>query len=525
MRRGKNPMFLAPNPLERLNIRYTGALFGAVVTNQPDIVRRWCEKQSIIKDIDCRGPHDVTPLMLATSRNFEECMWWLLEGGADPDLEDEFGDTALSLCESTDAADVLLQHGADPLLNNCGWQALRLACMEGRLSMVKALLDRGLMPDMEPDPAVGDDPFDGPTPMMLAVFSGQLACVQQLSVRRASRLATSAWDPEQFGDDDFPGPVRVNLGQSVEAILTLPANHPNLPGGHMGPHHQAVLDFLSHTSDWTTALHHLEIIPPSRVRLLLRCGADIDAAQPPNGKCTPQTRAAQLTAHPEDCEPQGASPFLFAPGATAASVAEAATLVSTAASGWSRTAHPLFPDAARIRARTLLHLGYLLSVRFGGAEAACNSPLPASNPAPPCHLAMLLTRSARHCCRLSLTGACLSPAPLHPSQAGTEVWRALVLPAALDRSSSNMPTALNAAASAAACKARDAAREGSSSGAGSSANGAIPAAAAAALLSPVQRQERLRRRVQALFTSLTTRHQMPPHEAAAKAMQLASQLE
>ena len=121
-----------------------------------------------------RGTHGETPLIVASHLGRYECMWWLLEGGANPNLQDEGDQTALSYAESMEAVELLLQRGADPRIANCGWQALRLACQDGRAAIVQTLLDRGVEPD--------DDELDpeGPTPMMLAAFEGHLACVQQI---------------------------------------------------------------------------------------------------------------------------------------------------------------------------------------------------------------------------------------------------------------------------------------------------------------------------------------------------------
>ena len=82
--------------------------------------------------------------------------------------------------------------------------------------------------------------------MMLAAFEGHLACVQQLSIRRASRQAR-AWDM---------GPGLNFEAGSVEAIAAARA-----AGTAATSSPQRVLDFLEESREWCTALHHLELVP------------------------------------------------------------------------------------------------------------------------------------------------------------------------------------------------------------------------------------------------------------------------
>ena len=204
-----------PSKAEQLTDIYEDVLFLAVEANQPEVIKlalqpptarsrkgRKTGRHNAPKHLDVRGTHGETPLIVASHLGRYECMWWLLEGGANPNLQDEGDQTALSYAESMEAVELLLQRGADPRIANCGWQALRLACQDGRAAIVQTLLDRGVEPD--------DDELDpeGPTPMMLAAFEGHLACVQQLSIRRASRQAR-AWDM---------GPGLTFEAGSVEAI-------------------------------------------------------------------------------------------------------------------------------------------------------------------------------------------------------------------------------------------------------------------------------------------------------------------
>lgn len=94
-------------------------------------------------------------------------------------------------------------------------------------------------------------------------MEGHLPCVQQLSLHGASRHARE-WDLAQ-GLRFVAGPV--------ETIATALATHQQATSDA-----QQVLDFLVASREWCTALHHLELLSPRRVTVLLRCGADPHAS-------------------------------------------------------------------------------------------------------------------------------------------------------------------------------------------------------------------------------------------------------
>ena len=416
VRRPHNPcIWAAPTNAELLDVIADSVAFGAVAANAHPYLK------SLVDGMDTRDgqlfnvqtSNGMTPLMLAAARGYIECVWWLLEGGADPIMEDDDGETALAAAETSEVAGLLLDRGLDPLVGHGGWQALRLASHEGNVALASRLLDAGVAPD-------GGDEFDpdGPTPMMLACFEGHLECVKLLSLARAGRVSREwAWPGFNFAAGDL-----------VEEIA-------------LARDHEALADWLRSSREWCTALHHLEIVTATRARRLLQCGADVLAKASPGGS-SPLSLARELR------------------HAGRAAEGSAAHLVLLASVEWAPATHRLFPLAARRRAAAILRLGYLLSARFGGSETAW-----------------------------------------------TDLWRAHLLPLVVTRHSTNAPTADVAQQSTLACQQRDPAR------------GVVAAAPAAP--AGTSTEQLLRKRIQVLFTLLTTKHGMDPQQAATKALELA----
>ena len=190
-----------------------------------------------------------------------------------------------------------------------GSTSLHAACRKGHAEVVSALLAAGVAVDKmrETWTALHD-----------ACHNGYLACAKLLFSYLASRSG--------------------NGGAHAVA-------------DRVGHHDVSTWLMLSH--EWSSPLHHLEIISAGRARDLLRAGADIGAAAREGGP-TPLSLAHAL-------------------GEAGKAVSgSAAELVLRASEPWSPETHYLFPPTAQSRAVELLRLGVLLSSqpRFRGAEGA-----------------------------------------------------------------------------------------------------------------------------------------------------------
>ena len=100
--------------------------------------------------------------------------------------------------------------------------------------------------------------------------------------------------------------------------------------------HLETAAWLAATADYTTTLHYvaLDLVPPTRARVLLRAGASLHAGRA--GGATPLSLAREL-------EAQGKAPS----GSTA-------WLILRAAGPWTRETHGLFPDKRRAEACSLV---------------------------------------------------------------------------------------------------------------------------------------------------------------------------
>ena len=120
---------------------------------------------------------DGSALMRAVAGNqHPEIAKFLIKAGADLNLQDEVGDTALmyaSNAGNTEMVKLLLKEGADPnILNHGKNNALHFASLYGHLDIVKILIDVGINIDNQDD--------DGRTPLFYAISYGRSETVKLL---------------------------------------------------------------------------------------------------------------------------------------------------------------------------------------------------------------------------------------------------------------------------------------------------------------------------------------------------------
>ncbi len=105
-------------------------------------------------NVNVRDPEDMTALMwVSMNRKYIETLRILLNGGADANLGDKDGDTALMKATSEDNEEgvkALISHGADlDLKNKKGLTALMLAAYYDRKRVAEILIGRGADVDMK----------------------------------------------------------------------------------------------------------------------------------------------------------------------------------------------------------------------------------------------------------------------------------------------------------------------------------------------------------------------------------------
>lgn len=117
-----------------------------------------------------------TALMMASYKGRTDVVQMLIDNGADVLCVDEYGRTALILASdvSVDCCLALLRAGADPNVSDTqfGGTALIMACCQGNLETVKALLNGGA--------DVNKTDHGHRSPIMLASYKGHSAVIQLL---------------------------------------------------------------------------------------------------------------------------------------------------------------------------------------------------------------------------------------------------------------------------------------------------------------------------------------------------------
>ena len=128
--------------------------------------------------IDCR---EWSPLMMASDKGHTDVVQLLLERGAQVDLQNNVGLTALIWASDkghTDIVKLLLERGAQiDLQNNDEWTALMMASSCGQTEIVKLLLERGAQVDLQDNV--------GQTVLIEASDTGQTEIVKLLLERGA----------------------------------------------------------------------------------------------------------------------------------------------------------------------------------------------------------------------------------------------------------------------------------------------------------------------------------------------------
>jgi ankyrin repeat protein len=248
--------------------------------------------------VEQAGPDGITALMLACSNGHVDCVRALLEAGAPVEQAQPEGITALMLvCVGgyLDCVRALLEAGASVAhaMQN-GITVLMTTCVHGQLEYVRALLEAG----------ASLSKFDNAGCSMLARARPDLPLLQLLCVHGAQRCELT-----ELELDEMPEESRAWILASWR---------------------------------WTSELHHLELLPPARVRELLVGGADPHACD--GGADAPTPRLIARALLQRDSGHEGAE------------------LVVRAAAPWSPVVnHSLFPAPARARAVKLFVLGHLLS--------------------------------------------------------------------------------------------------------------------------------------------------------------------
>ena len=257
-----------------------------------------------------------TPLFVASKGGHTEVVTTLIAAKADAEHVGEYGNTPLYTASQnghTDVVTTLLAANAEVgQANNEGATPLIVASRNGHTETVTTLLAA--------NSDVQQAENHGYTPMHVACASLHVGVVELLSSYGASRIF----------------PMEAAPCDTAEHLATHSGTH---RGTHRG--NNKTTAFLVRSRLWSTPLHHLEVLTPTRALELLLAGADVDAAAQPGGP-TPRSRARELCA-------SGAA----APGS-------AAHVVLEWADPWSRATHKFYPPAVRARVAEVMLIGQRL---------------------------------------------------------------------------------------------------------------------------------------------------------------------
>nr|XP_023679608.1 ankyrin repeat and SOCS box protein 18-like isoform X2 [Paramormyrops kingsleyae] len=243
---------------------------------------QWTAKKRGLWSLDYKREL-TSPLRIAAAQGYTECLRYLLENGAQPNLL-AGGKAALhEACENgnTDCTELLLEHGASPgLLTEDGLSPLHLCRTAQTLRCAKALVRCGAKVDQASEE-------DGETPLHVAARHGLLHHAQLY-------LRYSADVNQPSGSGETP------LGTACGS-----ARSPELPEGHLQLC-RLLLTYGAETSsadeERRTPLHKAaRNVQLDLVQLLLEHGADVNAIDY-NGatplSCALQSATIRAQQHP-----------------------------------------------------------------------------------------------------------------------------------------------------------------------------------------------------------------------------------
>lgn len=161
------------------------------------------------KVVNRKGPGGSTPLMYAALYGDSDSVRRLLEGGADPNLRNEAGVTALMWATADpEKSRLLLERGADPNArsDDARTPLMIAAGRFGSTDVVKLLLDRGANPSVKAHSLFGEM-----TPLNAAASVGNEAVLRML-IRRGA-------DPKKAGFLPLLLAVRANCARCVDLLI------------------------------------------------------------------------------------------------------------------------------------------------------------------------------------------------------------------------------------------------------------------------------------------------------------------
>jgi ankyrin repeat protein len=216
------------------------ALMWAVASNHPEVVTLLVGRGA---DVRARSRGGFTPLLFAAQQGNVESGRALLQAGADVnDARDTDRMTALMISAATGSTDfvvLLMKEGANPnLLDENGFTALHYAALDRRAGLAKALLDHGAnanartTKDSRKNTTSGVS-LKGATPLFLAASLGNLDTVRALLAGKADPFittdaGTAPLHVATWGGDpyirDWTDEEKKNLLEATRLLVTLGAD-------------------------------------------------------------------------------------------------------------------------------------------------------------------------------------------------------------------------------------------------------------------------------------------------------------